>query len=310
MRILIWHVHGSWLTALVQGPHTYLVPVLADRGADGRGRAQTWDWPPSVQEVTPEQLRRAEVDLVILQRPRELAGLAERWLGRRPGRDVPAIYLEHNSPEGAVNDMVHPVAARYDIPLVHVTSFNQLMWDSGQAPTRVIEHGIVDPGYRYQGDMARAVAVINDPVPRGRLTGTDIVVDLRRSVPVDLFGMRSEPLDGLDVAQAELHDAMARRRVYLHPNRWTSLGLSLIEAMHLGLPVVAVGSPAVIDAVPAGAGVVSDRLDVLAGAVGRFIDDPDEAVAAGRMARDGALERFNLKRFLDDWDSLAEEVTR
>jgi glycosyltransferase involved in cell wall biosynthesis len=30
---------------------------------------------------------------------------------------------------------------------------------------------------------------------------------------------------------------MARRRVYLHPVRWTSLGLSLIEAMHLGMPV-------------------------------------------------------------------------
>lgn len=27
MNILIWHVHGSWLTSFVQGPHTYLVPV-------------------------------------------------------------------------------------------------------------------------------------------------------------------------------------------------------------------------------------------------------------------------------------------
>lgn len=33
---------------------------------------------------------------------------------------------------------------------------------------------------------------------------------------------------------------MARRRVYLHTARWTSLGLSLLEAMHLGMPVVAV----------------------------------------------------------------------
>ena len=50
MRILLWHVHGSWTTAFVQGPHRYIVPVVPDRGPDGRGRAQTWDWPSSVVE--------------------------------------------------------------------------------------------------------------------------------------------------------------------------------------------------------------------------------------------------------------------
>src|ERR671913_2289410 len=56
MRMLLWHVHGSWTTAFVQGPHDYVVPVLPDRGADGIGRARTWDWPASVRELAPEQL--------------------------------------------------------------------------------------------------------------------------------------------------------------------------------------------------------------------------------------------------------------
>ena len=51
MKILLWHVHGSWMTAFVQGTHDYLVPLVPGRGPDGRGRAQTWDWPPSVVEV-------------------------------------------------------------------------------------------------------------------------------------------------------------------------------------------------------------------------------------------------------------------
>ena len=100
VRILLWHVHGSWTTAFVQGRHTYLVPVLPDRGPDGRGRARTWDWPDSVLEVGPDELARAEVDLVVLQRPHE-EELARAWLGgRRPGIDVPAIWLEHNTPPG------------------------------------------------------------------------------------------------------------------------------------------------------------------------------------------------------------------
>ena len=91
MRIFLWHVHGSWTTALVQGDHEYLVPVLPDRGPDGRGRARTWDWPASVVEVTPEEAAAADVDVVVLQRPAELHDLAQAWLGRRPGRDVPAV---------------------------------------------------------------------------------------------------------------------------------------------------------------------------------------------------------------------------
>src|SRR3954452_15541274 len=119
MRVLHWHVHGSWSTAFVQGPHTYLVPVTPERDADGRGRARTFDWPPSALEISPETLADAHVDVVVLQRPHEL-GLAEQWLGRRPGRDLPAVYVEHNAPRGDVPGTRHPMAERSDIPVVHV----------------------------------------------------------------------------------------------------------------------------------------------------------------------------------------------
>ena len=51
MRILLWHVHGSWTTSFVQGGHDYVVPVTSGRDADGLGRARTWDWPANVVEV-------------------------------------------------------------------------------------------------------------------------------------------------------------------------------------------------------------------------------------------------------------------
>jgi hypothetical protein len=309
MRVLLWHVHGSWTTAFVQGPHTYLIPVLPDRGPDGRGRAQTWDWPRSVKELSPAELRHTDVDLVVLQRPEELMSLAEGWLGRRPGRDVPAVYLEHNAPDGPVAGMRHPLAGRSDIPVVHVTHFNRLFWDTGKAPVRVIEHGIVDPGYRYTGSLSRAVAVINEPGRRGRVTGTDLVTAFRRHVPVDLFGMSSQAYGGEELDQAELHGAMAARRVYLHPNRWTSLGLSLIEAMHLGMPVVALATTEAAELIGAGAGVVSNRLPDLTAGLRRLVHDVDEARAIGRRARQEALNRFGLARFLDEWDQLIKEVT-
>jgi hypothetical protein len=306
MRILLWHVHGSWTTSLVQGRHQYLLPVVPDRGADGRGRAQTWDWPPNAVEVTRDEARAAAIDLVILQRPVELERLGHEWLG---DRQVPTVYVEHNAPQGRIADMRHPAADRDDLTVVHVTHFNELFWDCGSTPTRVIEHGVVDPGYRYSGATPRAAVVINEARRRARVTGTDLLERFAAvGVPIDLFGMDAEALGGDDVPQRHLHEEMAQRRLYLHPIRWTSLGLSLIEAMHLGMPVVALATTEAPDAVPAEAGVLSTRVDRLAEGARALLADPERARAAGLAARAAALERFGLRRFLEDWDGLLEEV--
>lgn len=311
MRVFAWHVHGGWMTAFVHGRHDYLVPTLPDRGPEGLGRARTYAWPPQAVEVGPEQMARADVDVVVLQRPVELDHLAEHWLGgRRPGRDVPAVYVEHNAPQGRIAEMRHPAADRDDLTLVHVTHFNALFWDAGTTPVRVIEHGVVDPGPGYTGELPRAAVVVNEPRRRGRVTGTDLLARFAERVPVDLFGMKAAELGGVeDLPQARLHREMARRRVYLHPIRWTSLGLSLIEAMHLGMPVVALATTEVVEAVPPEAGVIGTRVDSLVEATAHLVEDPERATAMGQAARAAALARYGLPRFLDDWDRLLQEVT-
>ena len=314
MRILMWHVHGSWTTSFVQGDHDYVLPLTPGRDADGLGRARTWDWPASVVEVPCEELRDTDFDFVLLQRPHELE-LAERWSGRRPGRDVPAAYVEHNTPGGEVPYSRHPMADQHEIPVVHVTHFNRLFWDCGSAPTDVVEHGIVDPGHLYSGDWPRAAVVVNDPVRRGRAVGTDLLPMLSEAAPLDVFGMSVHALQDTlhlpddrlwtfeDLPQHRLHEELARRRVYVHTSRWTSLGLSLLEAMHLGMPVVALATTEAVRAIPPEAGVVTTRVEEMRAAVWRFVHDPSEAQAVGAVARETALARYGLGRFLADWDA-------
>lgn len=317
MRVLAWHVHGSYTTSLVQGDHTILLPVTPDRGPDGRGRADTWNWPASAVEISQRECADTDIDVVVLQRPEELYGLAEHWMGgRRPGRDVPAVYLEHNAPQGCINDLRHAAADRDDLTVVHVTHCNDLLWDCGTTPTTVIEHGIVDPGHRYTGRLDRAAVVINEPVRRARVTGTDLLPRFATAGPIDLYGMRVSGVDvpGVslheDVPQALMHERMARRRVYVHPIRWTSLGLSLLEAMHLGMPVVAVGTTEAFEAVGPDAGIVSTDVERLVDGMRAFLADPAMARAHGEKARAAALTRYGLDRFLTDWDRLLKEVTR
>jgi len=321
MRILLWHVHGGWTDAFVRGEHTYVLPTTPDGGAWGLGRAGR-DWPDSVIEMAPSALSDAGIDLVVLQRVAEIAE-CERLLGRTPGRDLPAVFLEHNTPRRDIVGTVHPLAGQADIPVVHVTHFNALFWDNGGASTTVIEHGIVDPGYLYTGELEQLAAVINEPVRRGRITGTDLLPRFAEVAPLEVFGMGTDGLaDALDLAPgalriggdlptARLHERLGRSRAYVHPLRWTSLGLSLLEAMHVGLPVLALATTEAARAVPPEAGAISTSVDDLVRTAASLIADPDEARTRGLAARDAALARYGLARFLADWDDvLHQEPTR
>jgi glycosyltransferase involved in cell wall biosynthesis len=113
-----------------------------------------------------------------------------------------------------------------------------------------------------------------------------------------------------DLPQWRLHQEIARRRAYVHPYRWTSLGLALIEAMHIGLPVVALATTEVPEAVPPASGFVSNRIERLQEGLQRLGGDRRLAQEMGEAAREHALRRYGLARFLNDWDWLLEEVTK
>jgi len=312
--LLVWHVHGSWMDSFVSGGHRYLIPVNAPHDPDGRGRCGR-DW-ADAREVPSGELRDQDVDLVVLQRPHEVE-LAERLLGRRPGIDVPAVYVEHNTPRPFVVESRHPIADRDDIPLIHVTDFNRLMWDNGRAPTMVINHGIADPGHLYTGDVAAAGALINEPLRRWRTVGADLLSAFGQAAPVDVWGMGTEDLGepahrcpGVvghgDLPTGPLLKELAHRRVYLHTARWTSLGPSLVAAMFLGMPVVAVASTMAPLVVPPEAGVVSADVDTLRAALSGLVADRYLAEVVGKAARDYATEHFGLDRFLREWDQVIE----
>lgn len=319
MRILLWHVHGGWTDGFVRGQHEYVLPVDADRSAWGLGRGGR-DW-PAAGEATAEELAALAdtIDAVVLQRPDEAERVHE-LTGLRPGIDLPAVYVEHNTPKGGVPDTRHPLADQDDIPIVHVTHFNALMWDSGRAPVYVVEHGVADPGLCYTGELRRLGVVVNEPVRRWRVAGTDLLGRFADAAPLDVYGMGGDGLleaTGIDVGwlhwagdvpTSRLHAELARRRAYVHPFRWTSLGLALIEAMLAGLPILALGSTEAWRAVPPAAGCVSSDVNELVAAARRFLSDPAAARDAGLAARQAALERYSLDRFLADWDEVLADI--
>jgi hypothetical protein len=317
LNVLMWHVHGGYMNSLVRLPHRVLLPTTAERGPFGLGKGTTWDW-PTAEELDVDDIPGHPIDVAIIQRVDELH-LLERWTNRKPGVDFPVIYLEHNTPGGSIPYTRHHMSDRSDCVVVHVTHFNAAMWDTGSTPVRVIEHGVVDPGHRWTPEVPHSAVIVNDPVRRGRAVGTDLLPALSRTAPIDVYGMRASALDehfgGIeniitheDLRQSSMHDEIARRMLCLHPNRWTSMSLSLIEAMMLGMPVVAFATTEVTRAVPGDAGCISTDIDELQRAISSLIRDPQRAQEAGAASREAAMSRYNVDRFVADWDALIREV--
>lgn len=302
LRVLTWHVHGSYLYYLTQAPHEFYLPVKPGRPEGYGGRGGAFAWGDNVHEVAVEDLHRHVFDVILFQSRRNYE--VDQFDVLDPEqRQLPRVFLEHDPPRESPTDTRHPVDDP-DIQLVHVTAFNALMWDPGRTPTRVVEHGVLVPDTAvHTGELARGIVVVNDLPRRGRRLGLDLFERVRRDVPLDLAGMNSAALGGLgDIPLAALHQSLGRYRFFFNPIRYTSLGLAVCEALMIGLPVVGFATTEMSTAVRNGInGYVDTDPDKLILHMRRLLADPDEARALSVGARRLARERFGIDRFAADW---------
>lgn len=304
LRILTWHIHGSYLYYLVQSGHQFFLPVKPGRPVGYGGRNGSFPWPENVQEVPAEQVRDLELDCILFQSEQNYLQDQAEILSPRQ-RQLPRIYLEHNPPRHHPTDTRHGVTDP-EVLLVHVTAFNALMWDNGSTPTRVIEHGVRLPtSVRYRGELARGLVVVNGLQQRGRRLGADLFQQVRRQVPLDLVGLGSEVLGGLGaVPHDRLPELMARYRFLFNPIRYTSLGLAVCEAMAIGLPILGLATTEMVTVVENGrSGYLSTDVNFLIQRMQALLADRAAAQILSQGAQRTAQTRFSLERFLRDWDA-------
>ncbi|HSK10595.1 MAG TPA: glycosyltransferase family 4 protein [Vicinamibacterales bacterium] len=309
MRVLTWHVHGSYLFYLAHAPHDFYVPVKEGRPEGYGGRGGTFPWPPNLHEVRAEDVRKLDLDCVIFQSKRNYLEDQHEILTAGQRR-LPRIYLEHDPPREHPTDTRH-VVDDPGVLLVHVTGFNDLMWDAGRTPTHVIEHGvIVPPGVEYSGDLERGIVVVNGLRTRGRRLGADIFERVRREVPLDLVGMGSREAGGLgEIGHEDLPAFMARYRFFFNPIRYTSLGLAVCEAMMLGLPIVGLATTEMAVVVENDvSGYVDTEPTRLIERMHGLLADASLARRLGEGARRVARDRFDIRRFARDWDAVLRQV--
>lgn len=308
LRVLTWHVHGSYLYYLGHAPVEFYVLSRPDRGPGYSGRWGHLPWTDNIHDMPLAQLHEQTFDCVLYQSHTHY--LHDRALLSAAQQRLPAIFLEHDPPREHPVDTRHPVDDP-DMLLVHVTHFNALMWDNGRTPAKVITHGVKVPdGLQYRGSLARGLTIVNHLARRGRRLGADIYAQAARAVPLDLVGMAAEEAGGLgEVRHDRLPGFACDYRLLFNPIRYTSLGLAVCEAMLLGLPIVGVATTEMARVVDNGVnGYAHTDVDWLIERMRELLADRVLAQRLGQGARAYAREHFAIERFARDWGRTFEEV--
>lgn len=310
LHILTWNTHGSYLHYLSQAPHHFHVLSRPGRPHGYAGRAPGMLWGPNVHDMPAREVRHHAFDCIIFQDDPQYEKDQYELLNAGQ-RALPRIYIEHDPPREHPTDMPHPVDDP-NVVVVHVSHFNRIMWHGGRSPVRVIEHGVLQPrNADYDGSLERGLVVINHLARRGRRLGADIFSEAAARVPLDLVGMGAPELGGLgEIPHHRLPVFSARYRFFFNPIRYTSMGLAVIEAMMVGLPVVALATTEMASVIRDGdTGFADTNPDRLVACMQLLLQHPDLARDVGERGRRYARERFGIGRFAADWDALLREVT-
>src|SRR5688500_16124285 len=143
LKVLTWHIHGSYLYYLSHGNFEIYLPTSAKKTEGYIGRGTTFPFKSNVIDVPAAEVKHLSLDCILFQTPTNFLNDQFDILSEDQ-RQLAKVYLEHDPPQGVPTDTRH-VVNDPDVTLVHVTHFNRLMWDSGQTPTHVIDHGVICP---------------------------------------------------------------------------------------------------------------------------------------------------------------------
>ncbi|WP_345955332.1 glycosyltransferase family 4 protein [Mucilaginibacter sp. PAMB04168] len=309
LKIFTWHIHGSYLFYLSQGNYDIYIPTKPEKTEGYYGRGETFPFKKNVIEISAEEVKNQEFDIILYQTNQNYL-IDQYEILSAEQRELPKVYIEHDPPRQHPTDTKHAVNDP-NVNLVHVTHFNKLMWDCGETPTTVIEHGVTAPDALYTGEKARGIVVINNLPLRGRLLGLDIFLKVREHVPIDLVGMGTGDLGLGEVLHPQLPEFISQYRFFFNPIRYTSLGLAVCEALMQGIPVVGLATTELSAVIDNGhSGFIHTDVNYLIDKMNLLLEDAELARQIGAGGRELAQNRFNIMRFTHEWEQLFKNVAQ
>ncbi len=307
-KIFTWHIHGSYLYYLSQGDYDIYIPINKEKNEGYYGRGSTFPFGKNVIEIDANEVKNMQFDCILFQTNKNYLVDQYEVLSEEQ-RKLPRIYLEHDPPAKHPTDTRH-IINDPEILVVHVTHFNKLMWNNENCKVKVIDHGVTAPTVTYSGELQKGIVVINHLHQRGRKLGADIFEEVRKHVPLDLVGMGTKEYGGLgEVLHPQLPAFISRYRFLFNPIRYTSLGLAVLESMMAGIPFVGLATTEYVTVVNnETSGFIHTDTGYLIEKMQELLENKTLAQAIGQQGKISAEKRFNIQRFVNDWNETFKYV--
>lgn len=196
---------------------------------------------------------------------------------------------------------------------VFITEENLISWHfKNDKNCSVIEHGVdsklFNPGNLKRNDTILTVG--NDFINRNQELGFDIWRGTTQGLPVKVVGSTpglSQPAESLEDLITEYQTS----RIYLNTSLRSPLPMSLIEAAACGCAIATTNTNAIADFFTHGHDCYifsPNELDIGRSYLVKLLEDKEECKRLATNARKTVLERFDVSRFVGEWEYLLQNV--
>ena len=130
----------------------------------------------------------------------------------------------------------------------------------------------------------------------------EIVRKLSLQENVRLLGLRRDISDLLNCMD-----------VFVLPSLWEGLGIALLEAMLMGLPVVASSVDGILEIVENGKNgilVPPGNVEALSNAIDELIENPQLRQSLGKAAKEHILEKFEVRQYIHKLENLYNRLLK
>jgi glycosyltransferase involved in cell wall biosynthesis len=221
--------------------------------------------------------------------------------------NLPHIVMEHTEPLPQWKNMLPRYKEMRGDLDIFITAYSRAAWGFQENEALVIEHAIdaelFKPKYEWGQRNIHLLKVANDFINRDVFLGYSLWKETVEGLPIKLLGDTpnlSKAAGSLD----ELADAYASSVAYINTSLHSPIPMAVLEAMSSACVVISTATSALPDIINNGVnGFITNDKAKLRQLCKDVLAHPEDYEEIGKNARKTILERFNSKRFLEQWDA-------
>lgn len=295
--------------------HALYVPIKNGRQYNYDGKTPGYPWHNNTQEIDVNKINNYNYDVIIFQTAQHILQEYFLYFDKNIFDSIKhKIFIVHNLL--ADSDLNNPLLSKLEEAInkkvdmvVHISDCILNQWNSVMPSLKrksiVIYHAIDLPDITATYNINKAVCAINN-LPSRPESGKNEFLELKKFIDIDLYGVQSESVGGKgNIPASELLKTLAKYSVYINPTRNNPLPMTVLQAMSIGLPVIALNTGDLDKAITDGIeGFLCNSVDDIIDKYNYLINNKEKICQFGINAINKIKNKFSYDRFSQEWNKI------